>query len=385
MYMFRKLFRKNAGLVMFLVIAHILFIRCKGEKIEISNESIASNEFYGKTIEVDTLTLQVDSLTIIPENSQLIKNDSVLFFFNKSIWALEFHYLYQQRKPERIYLEREGPDGVMAGSGLGFFYFSEDTLLATSVNNLILLDKKGKVFKRTKLDVDGLGLLPDIMIQGTKPVYKKNNNVILAVFPHLDVHNKRDLKNWRNFLSVDLESGKAESFGQLPEKMQNNIYGINYLNFSHVFNSENEILVSFSPLKNFYRIPLNDLGRLEEIALSNIGFNDAPSLKNESNSDMQNVLTHYLLNNSFDALYFNSSQYLRITQNSLPENDYDNRSWAKTKNIILFDTDFNLLSFWNTGSKSISYNMVYPASDGFLLRINSVVENELRFIVLINI
>jgi hypothetical protein len=383
--MLKKLFGKNGGLVMFLIIAHILFIRCKEGEIEVSNDLIASNEFFGKTIELDTLTLQVDSLTVIPENSQLIQNDSVLFFFNKSIWALEFHDLYHPKEPERIYLEKEGPDGVMAGSGLGFYYISEDTLLATSVNNLILLDKKGKVFKRTKLDIDGLGSLPDIMIQGTKPVYKQNNNVILAVFPHLDVHNKRDLKNWRNFLSVDLESGKAESFGQLPEKMQNNIYGINYLNFSHVFNSENEILVSFSPLKNFYRIPLNDLERLEEIALSNIGFNDAPSLKNESNSDMQNVLTHYLLNNSFDALYFNGSQYLRITQNFLTENDYDNRSWAKTKNIILFDTDFNLLSYWNTGSKSISYNMVYPASDGFLLRINSVVENELRFIVLKNI
>jgi hypothetical protein len=383
--MFKKLFEKNVGLVIFLIIAHILFIRCKEGEIEISNDLIASNEFYGKTIEVDTLTLKVDSLTVLPENSQLIQNDSILFFFNKSLWALEFHHLYQVMEPDRIYLEKEGPDGVMAGSGLGFYYFSEDTLLATSVNNLILLNKKGKVFQRTKLDVDGLGSLPDIMIQGTKPVYKQKNNLILAVFPHLDVHKKRDLKNWKNFLLVDLESGKAESFGQLPEKMRNNIYGINYLNFSHVFNSDNEILVSFSPLKNFYRIRLNELEKLEEIELSNIGFSDAPSLKNESNSDMQNVLTHYLLNNSFDALYFNGSQYLRITQNFLPENDYDSRSWAKTKNIVLFDSDFNLLSYWNTGSKSISYNMVYPTRNGFLLRINSVVENELRFIVLKNL
>jgi len=383
--MFGKLLVKNVGLIVILGLVHFFFIRCKETETEKSFELIESKGFYGKTVNVDTLTLQVDSLTVLPENSQLIQNDSILFFFNKSLWALEFHHLYQVMEPDRIYLEKEGPDGVMAGSGLGFYYFSEDTLLATSVNNLILLNKKGKVFQRTKLDVDGLGSLPDIMIQGTKPVYKQKNNLILAVFPHLDVHKKRDLKNWKNFLLVDLESGKAESFGQLPEKMRNNIYGINYLNFSHVFNSDNEILVSFSPVKNFYRIRLNELEKLEEIELSNIGFSDAPSLKNESNSDMQNVLTHYLLNNSFDALYFNGSQYLRITQNFLPENDYDSRSWAKTKNIVLFDSDFNLLSYWNTGSKSISYNMVYPTRNGFLLRINSVVENELRFIVLKNL
>jgi hypothetical protein len=353
--MFGKLLVKNVGLIVILGLVHFFFIRCKETETEKSFELIESKGFYGKTVNVDTLTLQVDSLTVLPENSQLIQNDSILFFFNKSLWALEFHHLYQVMEPERVYLEKEGPDGVMAGSGLGFFYFSEDTLLATSVNNLILLNKKGKVFKRIKLDVDGLGSLPDIMIQGTKPVYKQKNKVILAVFPHMNVHKKGDLKNWKNFLFVDLENAKAESFGQLPEKMQNKIFGINYLNFSYVFNSDNEILVSFSPIKNFYRIRL------------------------------QNVFSHYLLNNSFDALFFNGSQYLRITQNHLSENDYNNMSWAKTKNIILYDTDFNLLSYWNTGSKSISYNMVYPTKNGFLLRIESVVENELRFIVLKNV
>jgi len=383
--MFGKLLVKNVGLIVILGLVHFFFIRCKETETEKSFELIESKGFYGKTVNVDTLTLQVDSLTVLPENSQLIQNDSILFFFNKSLWALEFHHLYQVMEPERVYLEKEGPDGVMAGSGLGFFYFSEDTLLATSVNNLILLNKKGKVFKRIKLDVDGLGSLPDIMIQGTKPVYKQKNKVILAVFPHMNVHKKGDLKNWKNFLFVDLENAKAESFGQLPEKMQNKIFGINYLNFSYVFNSDNEILVSFSPIKNFYRIRLNELENLEEIKLANIGFGNAPSLKDENNSDMQNVFSHYLLNNSFDALFFNGSQYLRITQNHLSENDYNNMSWAKTKNIILYDTDFNLLSYWNTGSKSISYNMVYPTKNGFLLRIESVVENELRFIVLKNV
>ncbi|MCH6200397.1 DUF4221 domain-containing protein [Aquiflexum sp. LQ15W] len=369
------------GLISILILVHFS-VGCnrKPSNFEENFNKRNSEDFYGAKLNIDTLVLKVDSLTVIPPNSQLISGDSVLFFFNKSLNALEFHHLYGINEFERIILDKEGPNGIGSNSNLGIFYFSKDTLVVSSVNNLILINRRGEVYKRMKIDLENLGSFPDLMIQGTKPVWKQNNKLIISVFPHLNTHKKSDLKNWQNFLLVDLDSSEFKSFGKLPLKMQSQIFGINFLNFSHAFNDQNEMIISFAPINNLFRIPLISLEKLEEIDIKVENQKDVPSLENESNSEMQYVLSHYLLNNSFDGIFFNGKQYLRISQNPLSENDYDNKSWAKTKNIMLYDVDFNLLSFWNTNSKSVSYNMIYPTQRGFLMRINSVVENEFRFI-----
>lgn len=369
------------GLTSILILAYFFF-SCRGTSSE-SKEPMTPELYqdsFGVKLEIDTLILKVDSLTVIPQNSQLVSNDSILFFFNKSLNALEFYHLHGNAGFERILLEKEGPNGIGSHGNIGVYYFSEDTLVVTSVNNLLLMTKRGEVYKRMRIDLENLGSFPDFMIQGTKPVWKRNNRLIISVFPHLNTNKKSDLKKWNNFLQIDLDSSEFSSFGSLPAEMQSKIFGINYLNHSCVFNDKNEIILSFSPLNSLFRISLDRKHNLEEIELEDRYFKDAPSLKHESNSDMQYVLSHYLLNNSFDGIFFNGSQYLRITQNPLSEGDYNNKSWAKTKNIIFYNNEFEPLCFWNTGSKSISYNMIFPTKDGFLLRIGSKEEDEFRFI-----
>jgi hypothetical protein len=328
----------------------------------------------------DTLALKIDSLTVVPETSQLLNGDSTLFFFNKSLLSLEFYGLYSNDF-ERIRLEPEGPNGL--GGAKGIYFFSNDTIVASYVNELILFNKEGRVYNRIKLELDGLGSFPDLMVQGTKPVLKFGHKLIVALFPHLDPSNKSHLKKWKSFVEIDLKTGKAISFGDLPEEMINDVYGINFLNFSFVRNEQNELIISFAPLNDLFKIDLESTVRvLERINLPNPNFTSADKLPDPKNNDMRYVMSHYLFQPSFDAIYFNGNNYLRILQKPISEDEFESMSWAKQKTLIMYDTNFNVLYAKDLNSKSLSYNMIFPLDHGYVSRITSKDDDTFKFLFL---
>jgi hypothetical protein len=363
------------GLKVAMVFSSCLF-SCNVNDIEIKSSDFF--ELNKDAIVLDTLVLSIDSSTVIPENSQLLENDSTLFFFNKSNLSLEFYDVYSNDF-KRIRLEAEGPNGL--GGSNGIYFVSNDTIIASKVNNLVLFDINGLVYNRIKLDLDGLGSVPDIMIQGTKPVIKIGNKLIVALFPHLDPSNISNLKKWKSFVEIDLSTGKAMSFGDLPEEMMRNVYGINFLNFSFVVNDKNELVISFAPLNDLFKISLDTEERkLERIPLPNPNFGSASKLPNPSNTEMRYVLSHYLYNPSFEALYFNGENYLRIIQKPISEDEFKSMSWAKEKVLVMYNREFEPIQSIDLNSKSLSYNMIYPLVDGFISRISSNDENKMKFV-----
>jgi len=115
----------------------------------------SSSDFFELGIEnviLDTMNLAIDSLTTIPENSQLIRNDSVFFFYNKSNLSLEFYHRFDSISFNRVFLESEGPNGLSGMNGV--YYISNDTIIGSRVNELILFNIKGKIYKRIKLNLD---------------------------------------------------------------------------------------------------------------------------------------------------------------------------------------------------------------------------------------
>ncbi|WP_144607327.1 DUF4221 family protein [Algoriphagus algorifonticola] len=150
-----------------IVIICSCLLSCGPEKLEVT--TIDFYEVAIKDFNYDTLQLKIDSLTVIPQNSQLIQGDSVLFFFNKSISSLEFYNLHTSEF-SRVRLEVDGPNGI--GGTTGLYYISKDTIIGTRVNQLIFLNSEGNVFKRLEISLDDLGMYPDIMVQGTKPIIK---------------------------------------------------------------------------------------------------------------------------------------------------------------------------------------------------------------------
>lgn len=351
-------------------------LSCDSDRAEVK-----SSDFFEISTEqyiYDTLELRIDSLTVIPHNSQLIKGDSVFFFYNKSISSLEFYNLHSSEITRRR-LEVDGPNGV--GGTTGLYYISEDSIIGSRANQLIFLDSKGTVYKRLDISLDELGLYPDILIQGTKPVIKKGQNLIFGLFPHLDPHNGDHLSKWKSFVEIDLKTGKAFSFGDLPKEMMDYVYGINFMNFSFVLNQEEEIVISFTPLKDLYKINLNSEDRkVERIQLRDPNFANSASLPDEDNNDMRYVMTHYLYQPSFDALHYNGKNYLRIIQEPISEAEFESMSWAKRKSIIVYNDKFEAIFSRELNSKSLSYNMIFPYQEGFLGRVTSNSEDLFKFI-----
>jgi hypothetical protein len=346
----------------------------------------SSSDFFELGIEnviLDTMNLAIDSLTTIPENSQLIRNDSVFFFYNKSNLSLEFYHRFDSISFNRVFLESEGPNGLSGMNGV--YYISNDTIIGSRVNELILFNIKGKIYKRIKLNLDGLGSFPDLMIQGTKPIVFFEDKLIISIFPHLNPNNKSHLENWKSFVEIDLNSGIAKSFGELPQVMKDFVFGINYLNFSFVKNSEDELIISFAPINDLFSIDLNDPDRnLDRIILKDPNFNSAPPLSDPKNSDMQYVLSHYLFNNSFDAIYYNGTNYIRIIQKPISEDEFNSMSWAKRKVMIWYDLNFVPVLSHDLNSRSLSYNMVYPLDSAFISRVSSSMEDNFQFVLFKN-
>jgi len=363
------------NLKVIVVICSCLF-SCGSEKFE-----VAPSEFYEVAItdfNYDTLQLKIDSLTVIPQNSQLIQGDSALFVFNKSISSLEFYNLHTSEF-SRVRLEVEGPNGI--GGTTGLYYISKDTIIGARVNQLIFLNSGGKVFKRLEISLDDLGMYPDIMVQGTKPVIKRGDSLIFGLFPHLNPHNGGHLSNWKSFVEIDLKSGVASSFGDLPKEMIDNVYGINFMNFSFVMNQNEELVISFTPLKDLFKIDLNSKERnLERIPLKSPNFSNAEKLPDEDNNEMRYVMRHYLFQPSFDALFFDGESYLRVLQEPISEVEFESMSWAKKKTLIIYNDQFEAIYSRELNSKSLSYNMIFPYKKGYLGRITSKSEEHFQFL-----
>ena len=105
------------------------------------------------------------------------------------------------------------------------------------------------------------------------------------------------------------------------------------MNFSFVMNQNEELVISFTPLKDLFKIDLNSKERnLERIPLKSPNFSNAEKLPDEDNNEMRYVMRHYLFQPSFDALFFDGESYLRVLQEPISEVEFESMSWAKKKN-----------------------------------------------------
>lgn len=281
---------------------------------------------------------------------------------------------------EKIELEREGPNGVGFGN-TGVHWISEDSIFISNNMKLHLINRSGKVLKTYTLNLPELGGSPNLQVSTIHPVIKKSDKIYVSIYPQKSVFKVNDLKNWYNFLCINLKDGSMEPLIRLPNAMQENIYGLNFVDKSFVA-TEDGILISFYPLKDLYAVDFDELDTLVHKEINNPIFSDVDGMIEKNPSEFMTYTKHYLLNNSFDGLYKNDDYILRIAQKGISTEELKNRDWAKEKVFEVYDENLNLVYQLDTKSKYGNYFITLGYSNVFLSKIESKVEDVMVFLKL---
>lgn len=330
-------------------------------------------------LDFDTLSFTIDTLSSGYTKSLQLINDGkpAISLYNKFAHSIDLYDFDKREMYERILLEKEGPNGVGAAP-VGVWFLSPDSIVVTNEYELTLINREAKVLKKFRLNMDELGGSPDIILKTTHPIIRKGNKLIASIYPQKNAFKYPHLRNWKTFVEFDLVNGSMHSFGALPNQMQERILGFNYVDKSHVFNGE-DIIVSFFPCKDIYKISYPFDENLERINIASPNFIDVEEMENKNSSDFMNYTKHYLMNNSFDGIYFNGSHYLRIVQKPISQEEVNERDWAKWKVLQVLDDNFNLLLERDLKTKYGNYMMTIPYKDSFLVAIARDSEDKMNF------
>jgi hypothetical protein len=331
-------------------------------------------------LEFDTISFAIDELSSGYTSSLQYIEDGrpALSLYNKVAHSIDLYDFDKREMYERIPLEKEGPNGV-GPSPVGVWFLSPDSIVVTNKFDLFLVNRQAKVINKFRLKMSELGDFPDIILDTTHPLIIKGNKLIVSIYPQKDAFKYSHLKNWKNFVELDLENGQTRAFGDLPEQMQDRILGFNYVDKSFVFNGE-DIIISFYPTKDLYKIPYPFDESLKRIKIDNPNFEDVKEMVNKNSSDFMSYTKHYLVNNSFDGIYFNGTHYLRINQKGISEEELNKRDWSKWKVIQVFDKNFNLILEKDLKSKYGNYQMTIPFKNSFLMAIGRDSEDIMNFV-----
>lgn len=327
-------------------------------------------------IEKEKFYLEIGGTSKISSNSH-IWNQSFLVNNNTANMNVEFYDLVHNKKIKDIQLESEGPNGVGKGD-YSVFYHNTDSLFVSNKAFLYHIDDAGKVIKRYGVQDKKLGNIPNIRISSTNPLKIRNGKLYVSIYPHRSAFKKDHLSEWKNFICIDLTSGDVNTFGSLPEEMKNTIYGYNFLNHSVLF-QEDRILTVFSPVDAVFSIKYDDLDMMERHDFSLPDWKVAPKLEDETNEDTFNNLYHFVINQSYDAIYKYEDKIIVIGQEANSEDEYQNRVWAKKKTLFILDEKLNLKNVINTKSRSVSYVNSFQLDGFFHLLDGTDIEDMVMF------
>ena len=330
-------------------------------------------------IRIDTLAIQLDINSSGNNHSfqYLDWGTPTLAWFDKVTHSIELYSLENPSLQKRIKLQKEGPDGVGTGN-LGMYFITPDSIVISNQITLYLVNSSGKVINKYRPELEALGGRPDFDIAAHKPVVRNGDQLFVSVFPQKDAFKQEDLRSWRSIVKLNLKDGKVEALGNLPPFMQENILGFNYTDKSFAGNGTH-LIVSYSGDKALYEIPFDQPEQMATLAVETGDFDNPKPMPTQSKNDMMGNFRHFAFNDSFDALFFNGSHYMRICQSPITEDEYKDRSWSKEKTLFFYNADFELVHEFPLNSKYGNYLMTTAIPNGFLLKVKSDDEDVLNF------
>jgi hypothetical protein len=247
-----------------------LFCACETHNKESKNEN--SYELVLR----DSAYITVDSITSFIRNDlQYIKvgEREYIFLLNKKINAIQVYDWQSKQMLKRIYLEKEGPNGV--GEVSYIFAQSLDSIFALTsyAYKVSLVNAEGKVLqkysllnKTVKFD-EAKGYTPvfsandyaALPMGGVNAMFVANNELYMGCVPDISPFTKEHYKRGLLGMKINLATKQLTYFMPFPQIYQDNMFfPLQYLNTASCYNKAKNILIySFPCDDKVYEMDLN--------------------------------------------------------------------------------------------------------------------------------
>ncbi|WP_373399579.1 DUF4221 family protein [Algoriphagus halophilus] len=330
-----------------ILIFFIFFYGCKTPDEKINNE-----EEQPSVIEEKSYKLPLDSETSLYNRLNDvgdIDGQESLLLFNQNANTLQVYDLGSETLKDKIKFPWEGPNslqGIMFP--YGFHYINPDSLIFYSgmFKIIYLANLNGEVYNEISLSdhSNGFGsVLP------RSPIAYKDGNVYMQSLPRLPVQIPEDYIYPSNKISkINLDNGTYEEFElDFPEIYDSKVISQQLKMIDIVYNSKADKFVISFPLSD--EIYVTDFKSEPQTYLANSDLVVDPIETNKNNtivseSSLGNF--YYWMNSSYDKIIYDSENdvYIRQARAGLSEQQYLNKEFKSKKELIILNSDFNIIN-----------------------------------------
>lgn len=310
--------------------------------------------------------------------------ESKLFFNNTYDNSIVEYDFASSRFIRKIKFHKEGPDGV--GSSFFFRCLNQDTILIYNyaMQRLFMADCMGKVFDKRAIKID-VNLLQDSLFMGpgfistrtNNPMIKIGDEILLSGF--LPKEQKGENGNNRPVLAwYHLKDNKIRYSDCYPEIYHKGNWGgsFSYRNPSYTLNDRNELVLSFAADLN---IRVSELGYAQREYRA--GFVSPKPVMDEMIYPGDKDERHFFRSISYECIHYDSARklYYRLVTLPLEGEIPKKRPVHKPLALIVLDSDFEMIGYFELPKADYLPNNCFVSSDGFHVQVVSDNDDILRF------
>ena len=312
------------------------------------------NEF--NSIEVTRKwSIPLDSLTISRNFYYYSVNGrEYIYQLNRILMAIQVYSLNEENLLKKIYLEREGPNGV--GNPTSIHVINQDSILvfaskefrlslinkdAEKLNSYILLNSKE--FKDNKLrDFKNIytGEVNDVLPTSNADVLLIKDKLYVKTYPFKNpiLSPQKFYDNAFSNMIIDLNTGEISHNMPFPDSYKGKVYPVQFsIEYYRVYNpNRNTFIYSFSADKYLYEYTLDGKLLAKHLADSD-KFLEIPSINRKSGYDSGEDYQFFLEKTRFGKVFYNLNKDLYYRYIHYPVYKANKKQPIIKQSIIILD------------------------------------------------
>ncbi|UPK68072.1 DUF4221 family protein [Chitinophaga filiformis] len=336
-------------------------------------------EYHNIRLEVtgDVLKLPLDSLTKPNFSSYSVfqqKGTLFLAFIDKLTNRINIYDVNRRALVSQI-STRNIKENKSRLAKITVFVKSFDSIYLNTLLDVYMIDSTGRVKQRIKLPSKPYAALSDF--NGFSPPVFKSDSMFFAAYPYLDMRKQKELRKWKRMFILDWTRKKAELAYSLPPFFKENVYARRYLTTYYCYNNDSSRFVFSLPAdSNLYVTKLDDRQTAYFGGSQYITEAIPPFTKEEySNSDKQSLGRYF--RDSYGPVYFDSysNRYLRVAEQKLTKDKYDQKIFNKKSSLVILDKDFKIIGETEVPD-SLNLYTLFTTNDGIYAKIETSVNED---------
>lgn len=326
----------------------------------------------------DQLEISIDTnsnLNLAAGNYIKIKNKEYLSFINFSTKSIEIADIERKIIIKKVDLSKK--ENLDWKSRHVTAYFKNfDSIYLSSQFGIFRFDSSGRRLEQFYAPTTPT---PSILnITNYNPILFDKGKILLDVNQYLLSTSTNDLRKRSAMINIDFKTQKADFIFDYPPIYHKDLYGVFFLLKYHCQDEKRNIIFSYPADANIYKINLDTPSRY-------IGYNSEskffknliPPVENKSDLETGEGLNKtFLLRDSYGPIYYDpfSKRYLRIAEQRITNNDWNNKFFFKKKSIIILNEKFEIIGETNL-SDSIAPYSLYISHTGIFMQTRKKMNN----------